>query len=363
MISWNEAGHERRAAWRSAAGAPEPAHVELADDATKADTAHSLAAEGTALLWTGDYHNARQLLRAMDRRCPRPRPGSGFHRQRQAQSQRAGILGMLLVPYTGEHEIALRRAPDVREACSEVYGPAAGEAVGSLRELLGVIGAHEWRAKGVEVPALGERIHPHYGVFSPVRGEYVDLVAQARLPDAEVAFDVGTGTGVLAAVLARRGVRRVIATDFDPAALQCARDNMERLGLSGRVLVEQADLFPAGRAPLVVCNPPWIPATPMSPLDHAVYDPDSRMLRGFLNGLRDHLSPGGEAWLILSDLAEHLELRSRQELLDWFEEAGLAVAGQLQTTPRHGRAAKSDDPLHRARAAEVTSLWRLTLTR
>ncbi|MFI6504202.1 methyltransferase [Nonomuraea typhae] len=359
MISWTQAGRERRAAWRSATGAPEPERVVLADDTTKADAAHRLAAEGVALLWTGDFHNARQLLRAMDRRCARPRPGSGFHRQRQAQSQRARTLGMLLVPYTGDHEIPLRRAPDVRAACAEVYGPADGAAVGPLRELLGLIGAHEWRAKGVEVPALEDRIHPHFGVFSPIRGEYVDLVARTPLPDAEVAFDIGTGTGVLAAVLAKRGVRRVTATDLDPRAVDCARDNMARLGLSERVTVQRTDLFPEGRAPLVVCNPPWIPAVPMSPLDHAVYDEGSRMMHGLLRGLREHLSPGGEAWLILSDLAEHLGLRSREELLGWFHDAGLSVAGREETRPRHGRAAKSDDVLHRARAAEVTSLWRL----
>ena len=95
----------------------------------------------------------------------------------------------------------------------------------SLRELLGLIGAYEWRRKGVEIPALGgDRIHPHYGVFSPVRGEYVDLVAQAPLPAGDTAFDIGVGTGVLSAVLARRGLARVIATDQDARALACARE-------------------------------------------------------------------------------------------------------------------------------------------
>jgi SAM-dependent methyltransferase len=100
------------------------------------------------------------------------------------------------------------------------------------------VGAHEWRKKGVEVPALGgpghNRIHPHYGVFSPVRGEYVQLVAQAPLPAKTLAFDIGVGTGVLSAVLAHRGVLRVVATDQDSRALACARDNLQRLGLKDR---------------------------------------------------------------------------------------------------------------------------------
>ena len=84
------------------------------------------------------------------------------------------------------------------------------------------------------------------------------------------------------------------------------------------------------------------------------------MLRGFLSGLRAHLSPQGEGWLILSDLAEHLGLRTRDELLGWINEAGLQVAGRHDIQPRHGKATDKTDPLHAARSQETTSLWRLT---
>jgi methylase of polypeptide subunit release factors len=254
----------------------------------------------------------------------------------------------------------------VRQACIEAYGVAEGASLVSLRELLGVVGAHEWRVKGIDVPAAGGRIHPHYGVFAPTRGEYIDLVAKAPLPAAlssrSVAFDIGTGTGVLAAVLARRGVARVIATDRDPRALACARENVVRLGLGDHVAVVEANLFPEGEAPLVVCNPPWVPARPSSPLEHGVYDPDSRMLKGFLSGLREHLPPDGEGWLVLSDLAEHLGLRSREALMAWIDAAALRVLDRLDARPRHPRAADAGDPLHAARSKEVTSLWRLAVT-
>jgi SAM-dependent methyltransferase len=268
---------------------------------------------------------------------------------------------MLLLPFDADYGLPLRRAPDVRQACIEAYGPGGEPFVASLRELLGLIGAHEWRKKGVDVPALGDRVHPHYGVFAPVRGEYVGLVADAPLPSQELAFDIGTGTGVLAALLARRGVQRIVATDQDPRALTCARENLARLGLNAQVEVVQADLFPAGRAPLIVCNPPWVPARPSSPIEFAVFDPESRMLRGFLNGLAAHLTPGGEGWLVLSDLAEHLGLRTRDELLAAIDQAGLKVVGRLDIQPTHPRVADDTDPLHVARAAEVTSLWRLAV--
>jgi len=366
-ITWTEGDKEHTARWRSESGVPAPRRVMIADDTLKADAAYKLACEGTALLWRSDYQNARQLLQAMARRAyrkarkPAATISEAFHLHRQAQSQRARTLGMLLLPLDADYRIPLRRAPDVQAACMEAYGPPAGQpSVVSLREVLGLIGAHEWRKKGVPIPALGDRIHPHYGVFSPVRGEYIALVDQAPLPTQELAFDIGTGTGVLAAVLARRGVQRVVATDQDPRALQCARENISRLGLDGQVEVVQADLFPEGRAPLVVCNPPWVPARPSSPLEGAIYDPESRMLLGFLNGLAAHLTPGGEGWLILSDIAEHLGLRTRDTLMAAIANAGLKVIERIDTRPHHPKAADPDDPLHAARAQEVTSLWRLT---
>ena len=236
-IHWEENGEQHSAFWRSEAGMPPPKRVMIADDRTNADIAYRAACEGTALLWRGDFQNARQLLQALARRTDHKgragkkakpaktptTPTEAFHLHRQAQSQRARTLAMLLIPFDEGYTIPLRRAPDVKLACNEAYGRYEEPFVASMRELLGLIGAHEWRRTGVEIPALGARIHPHYGVFSPVRGEYVQMVADAPLPKgADLAFDIGVGTGVLSAVLAKRGVGRVIATDQDQRALSCA---------------------------------------------------------------------------------------------------------------------------------------------
>ena len=375
MIPTPTASLENLPTWRAESGSAAPRRMVAADDTMSADSAYRLACEGTGLLWQGDFHNARLLLQALARRTerkpkkskkPEPEiaPAQAFNMHRQALGQRARILAMVIVPLDGDYTIPLRRAPDLKEAFTEAWGPATGEAcMVSLREVLGLVGAHEWRKKGIEIAALGDaphnRIHPHYGVFSPVRGEYVDLVANAPIKDKSLAFDIGVGTGVLSALLAKRGVQRIVATDQDPRAINCARENLHRLQRIDKVELVQTDLFPEGLAPLIVCNPPWVPARPSSPIEHAVYDEGSRMLRGFLAGLRAHLAPKGEGWLILSDLAEHLGLRSRDELLGWIAEAGLQVLGRQDIKPRHGKATDETDPLHAARAKEVTSLWRL----
>jgi SAM-dependent methyltransferase len=386
IIHWLEHGKAFEARWRSHNGTPAATRVVVADGKMTADEAYGLACQGTALLWRGDFQEARQMLSALGNRADRRKrgarnsaatsseatavahslagPAEEFHLYRQARSRRARTLNALLIPLNDDYSIPLRRAPDVRQACVEAFGPAETASVTSLRALLGVIGAHEWRAKGIEIPEAGGRIHPHFGVFAPIRREYVDLVSTTALPDAcasaSVAFDIGTGTGVLAAVLARRGIERVIATDLESRAVACARENVRQLGLIERVDVVQADLFPEGRAGLVVCNPPWIPARPTSAVENGIYDPESRMLRGFLHGLRGHLEPGGEGWLILSDLAEHLGLRTRAQLLEAFEAAGLRLLGRNDVPPRHPRTTDRTDPLYAARASEITSLWRLT---
>ncbi len=385
MLQWQHQGIDYQAAWRSENGQQAPRRVEVVDDTVSADAAYRMACEGTGLLWVGDFHNARHLMEALKRRLDKPArshsakarkakaaaaapvtPAQAFHLHRQVQGQRARVLSSILIVLQPDYAIALRRAPDWRQACVEAWGEPAADAglqVVSLRELLGVVGAHEWRKKGVAMPVLGKeaRIYPHYGVFSPVRGEYVQMVKDAPLPQAgkTLAFDIGVGTGVLSAVLVKRGVQQVIATDMSPRALACAKDNLQRLGLQEQVQLQQTDLFPEGQAGLIVCNPPWVPARAVTTLEQAVYDDNSAMLRGFLNGLRAHLLPGGEGWLILSDLAEHLGLRSRAELEAWIADAGLYVVYRMDTKPVHGKAQDASDSLHAARAAEVTSLWRL----
>ena len=357
--------------WYSASGASVPKRFEMVNDSCSADTAYRLACAGTALFWQGDFQQARQLLQALTRRvshAPKAKATSlgmpqAFHAHRMAQAQRARILSMLVLQVAGDYRIALRRAPDMRDALRSAWGEPSGQArVLSLRELLGIVSAYEWQRKGIAVNVLSEEgffIHPRYGVFSPVRSEYLDLIAKAPLPCTALAFDIGTGTGVIAALLLMRGVKHVIATDCSDVALQCAQDNLQSLDLSSRVKFQKSDVFPEGQANLIACNPPWLPGKATSLLEQAIYDPDSRMLRTFLAGVLAHLAPGGEAWLVLSDLAEHLQLRSREELLNWIKAGGLQVLGREDIRPRHAKVQDSQDALHAARTQEVTSLWRL----
>ena len=368
-------GQARTSQWRG--NAPAPKRLRAVDDSLNADSAYKAVCQGIALVWQGDYHQARQMLQALDRRIdrarrrpPPPAPDEhpmahAFHQLRKAQAERARILNLLLLPFEPDHSLPLRRAPETQAAAQAALGDAPAPYLLPLREWLGMVGAWEWRRQGLAVPQLGPstQLHPHYGVFAPVRSEYLDLVLQAPWPQAllahPLAVDVGTGTGVLAALLTQRGAHPVLATDTNPRALVCAAENLAHWRVPDVQLSAEPLCGSAVNAGLIVCNPPWLPGKVNSLLDAAVYDPDSSMLRSFLGSVRQHLAPGGEAWLIISDLAELLGLRSREQLLAWIEGGGLVVLGRLDARPTHRKANDRDDPLHAARSRELTSLWRL----
>lgn len=365
-ITWSEHDESHTAAWYSESNQPQPKWIEVVGDETKANDAYRLASEGCGMVYRGDYQNAKQLLQALGRRIdkkPLKKAASlleTFHQQRAKQIQRANILNrLLLVVEAGA--LPLRRAPAVQAVLEQAIGqPLPEKLMVSLRALLGMIGAYEWRKNGVAITALDANIHPYYGVYSPVRGEYLDLIAQAPLDNVKTAWDIGTGTGVIAAILAKRGVQHITATDNNVRAIACAQDNIQRLGFDKQVSLLQADMFPsAGKADLVVCNPPWLPAKANAPIEHAVYDPNSQMLQTYLQRVKPYLNAGGEAWLVMSNLADHIGLRQPDDLDSWIVQSGLAVIDKLETTPKHKKAQNQFDPLHEARVKEVTTLYRL----
>lgn len=356
--------------WRSESDEPAPARLTEVDDRLKADEALRRVKRGEYLLYTGDFHNARQLLQAMGRRLETPSRAKSalqaFREERQARLLEHETLSRVVVSLDPDYRLGLRRAPDVRQACREVWGDSRGETTHvALKTLLGMIGAAQWRQKGLQVPGLEGTLRPHYGVFTPTRTEYVELlthVPQPRLAGARV-FDIGTGSGVLAFVLLQRGAGSAVGTDLDARAVECAQSNARALGLEKRFTAIETDLFPDGKADLVVCNPPWIPEPPKNRIDRAVYDEDGAMLRRFLTGLPRHLTRGGEGLLLLSDLPVLLGLRPAEWLDAELASAGLTVAWKKSTSAHHTKAKVRVDQLHSTRAREVTTLYGLVPSR
>lgn len=96
-------------------------------------------------------------------------------------------------------------------------------------------------------------------------------------------IDMCTGSGAIAVALAARFPdATVFAVDISPAALACARVNVEKFGLQDRIFLIEGDLFASlkglnleNKIDIVISNPPYIPASEIACLEDGVknYEP------------------------------------------------------------------------------------------
>lgn len=315
--------------------------------------------EGKVLLWEGDWEKGVELLGELRRILQSERGedvgGSALDRwkeQRGAVREQGELLGGILVAIEKGGEVRLRNAPDVRRAVELAWGLESGLRVVALNTLIGALSAAEWTRKGIEVPGLKGKLKPRFGVFSPTRRAYVDLLSHLQVKGKTV-LDVGCGTGVLGFVLLQRGATSALGTDLDGRSVECATDNAARLGLAKRYRAELADLFPKGeRFDCIVFNAPWVPEVPRTRLDRAVFDEGGKTLDRFVQGLRGSLTEGGVGAILVSDLPEKLGLREAGYLEKAAADAGLQVLLVADVPAVHGRARDVRDPLHEVRGAE-----------
>jgi release factor glutamine methyltransferase len=122
------------------------------------------------------------------------------------------------------------------------------------------------------------------------------LVELALEIQPRTALDVGTGSGAIALAIADElpGCE-VTATDTSPAALEVARANAERLGLTGRVEFVEGTLPPGpGEFDLVLANLPYVSEAEWGGLEPEVteWEPREALLAGpdGLDAIRDLLS-------------------------------------------------------------------------
>ena len=155
---------------------------------------------------------------------------------------------------------------------------------------------------------LGLWVCAHGAVFAGARLDLgtrllVSVLDGARA-DAATAIDLGSGTGILAASLARsRPALSVIATDQSAAAVASSLATMQANDLADRVSVVRDDGLrsqPDASADLIVLNPPFhVGATVHSGLADRMFRDAARVLR-----------PGGELWTVYNS---HLAYRPTLE--------------------------------------------------
>jgi len=170
------------------------------------------------------------------------------------------------------------------------------------------------------VRVLGSTYVVSEQVFNPkfyITSEF--MARNIRVEPTDAVLDVGTGSGIQA-ITAGRTARRVVAVDINPQAVRCARRNVRRNGLDGRVEVRHGDLFsplqPRERFDVILFTPPYFEGRLRQPIDHALYDPDKGLAGKFLAGAAERLAPGGCVQMLYSSMA------GPERVLRMAEEAG-----------------------------------------
>lgn len=155
-------------------------------------------------------------------------------------------------------------------------------------------------------------VSPAVLIPRPETEQLVDeAVAWAEERETPLIVDVGTGSGCIAVLLARRlPLARIVAVDVSQAALEVAQGNCERYGVAERIGLRQGTLLESIEEPidLIVANLPYISDAEWTVLDDAVkwYEPVTA-LRGGPDGLdlirrllqqsKTRLRPGGAIFL------------------------------------------------------------------
>jgi len=143
------------------------------------------------------------------------------------------------------------------------------------------------------------------------RPETETLVAEALSQPFQRILDLGTGSGcILLSCLAAQPAARGVGVDISLPALEVARANAARLGLTERVRLLQGDWFSGveGAFDLIVSNPPYIAESELAGLAPEVRDWEPLLAlspgadglgayRAIAAGVGRHLAPGGRLLL------------------------------------------------------------------
>lgn len=138
----------------------------------------------------------------------------------------------------------------------------------------------------------------------------VEVVLELELPSNAQVLDLGTGTGAIALALASEQPQwRILGVDNTDAAVNLARGNALRLGMTGVTFLRSHwfDMLEPTRFDLIVSNPPYVdPADPLLDEGDVRFEPRSALvadetgladLRFIIRTAPAWLSAGG--WLVL----------------------------------------------------------------
>lgn len=153
------------------------------------------------------------------------------------------------------------------------------------------------------------QIHPQ--VYEPAEDTYL-LADNLQVKRMSRVMEIGTGTGIIA-ILAAKKASRVIATDINPHAIDCAVKNIVT-NKTYNVELRKGDLFEPVKGEkfdLILFNTPYLPSSTDEEIDeelNAAWNGGSdgrEVINRFLEDFNDYLNPGGKVQLVQSSLSDN----------------------------------------------------------
>ena len=157
-------------------------------------------------------------------------------------------------------------------------------------------------------------------VYEPAEDTFL-LAETVKVRPGERALDVGTGTGLIALLMAKKA-RYVLGVDINPKAVELARKNARLNGIKN-VEFKVSDLFERveGKFDVITFNAPYLPGRPEEPIDFALVGGERgrEVIDRFIAEVPDYLSAEGRVYLVQSSIT------GIEETLKRFEDAGLSA--------------------------------------
>jgi len=304
---------------------------------------------GETLCITDRFATGRAVYRALGRRLPLP-PRTASRAEKKAHKAKRNQAARRLLAPIENHQIALSESPPCG-FLPELY-PDTPDFFVSFQAAEDLTRAWRYFQEGVDLTVLGHRIHPYYATYAPTRTEHLELFATwlaAYEGATSAAADVGTGSGVLALLLANAGFETVFATDVNPNAIESVKRELVRF--PAPVEPKEADLLDGvPTVDLIVFNPPWIRGVVKRPLDQALYFEDGLFER-FFDQAHATLAPHGRVVLVFSNV---LRLVNTQDAHPIDREL---ASGRFQLVSRLTRKVAPSKELRRRQ--EKVEVWEL----
>ncbi|MDQ5886321.1 MAG: release factor glutamine methyltransferase [Patescibacteria group bacterium] len=155
----------------------------------------------------------------------------------------------------------------------------------------------EYTVAGVDLTVL-PKVYPG-GIDSELTCEAIGDTTNKSV------LDLCTGTGIVAVKAALGGASSVVAVDLNPEAVKNAKTNAQKFNLS-QIDVREGSLFEPVRGErfdIVAVNPPYTGKKPKNKTEICFWDEDNMTTRQFFEQYRQHLNPGGQAYLAWADFS------------------------------------------------------------